>query len=174
MNWKGCGSVHGLIIRYCPGICLEGLRKATKNLSQDSRYLSQDLSLGPPEYEARVFVTTRPWRLVSMYVVTCHTENMLCYSVFLFWKYTSIFKYKPHFLHEDKGHRLCLQYSPRLFTVKCWQKMHFNFLRLLIDMIWVHYRLIFAMSIHSCIIMSVNVTEWMKQYKRTRQKMFRR
>jgi hypothetical protein len=32
---KGSGS--GLILRYYPGISMEGLRKTTKNLSQDSR-----------------------------------------------------------------------------------------------------------------------------------------
>jgi hypothetical protein len=58
MNWKGCErSGHGLILRYC--ICLEILRKKTKNLSQDSRYLSQDFDPGSSEYEARV-LTTRP------------------------------------------------------------------------------------------------------------------
>jgi hypothetical protein len=36
------------------GICQEGLSKATKNVSQDSRSLGQDLSPGPPEYEAGV------------------------------------------------------------------------------------------------------------------------
>jgi hypothetical protein len=51
MNWKGCG------------ICLEGLRKTTKNLSQDSRSPGRDLNPGPPEYEAGV-LTTRPRRLV--------------------------------------------------------------------------------------------------------------
>jgi hypothetical protein len=30
------GRGHGLIIRYYPGICLEGQRKTMKNLSQDS------------------------------------------------------------------------------------------------------------------------------------------
>jgi hypothetical protein len=30
-------SGHGLILRYCPGMRLEGLRKTTKNVNQDSR-----------------------------------------------------------------------------------------------------------------------------------------
>jgi hypothetical protein len=43
MTGKGfvAGSGHGVILRYSAGIRLKGLRKTTKNLSQDS------LSLGP-------------------------------------------------------------------------------------------------------------------------------
>jgi hypothetical protein len=37
-------SIPGL--RYCPGFCLEGPRKTTKNLNQDSRSSSRDLNLG--------------------------------------------------------------------------------------------------------------------------------
>jgi hypothetical protein len=44
------------IVAY-PGICLEGLRKSTKKLSQDSRSLGRDLNLSPPEYEAGVLTT---------------------------------------------------------------------------------------------------------------------
>jgi archaellum component FlaC len=36
---------------------LKGLRKATKNLSQDSWSLSQDLNPGPPKYKAEVLTT---------------------------------------------------------------------------------------------------------------------
>jgi hypothetical protein len=39
-------------------MALEGLRKATKSLIQDSRSPGRDLKPGPPEYEAGV-VTTR-------------------------------------------------------------------------------------------------------------------
>jgi hypothetical protein len=38
MNLKaaaGCG--RGLVLRFCSGVCMEGLRKTTKNLNQDSR-----------------------------------------------------------------------------------------------------------------------------------------
>jgi hypothetical protein len=38
--------------RYLPGICLDGLRKITKHLSQDNRCLGRDLSPGSPAYEA--------------------------------------------------------------------------------------------------------------------------
>jgi hypothetical protein len=39
-------------LRYYIGICLEGLRNAKKNISQDSQSLDWDLNLGPPKYEA--------------------------------------------------------------------------------------------------------------------------
>jgi hypothetical protein len=42
---------------YHTGICLEGMRKTTKNLSQDSRSLDRDLNQGPPEYEVCVLST---------------------------------------------------------------------------------------------------------------------
>jgi hypothetical protein len=52
------GSNHSLILRYYASIHLEGLRKTTENLSQDSR--SPVLDLNPrPNYEARV-LTTQP------------------------------------------------------------------------------------------------------------------
>jgi hypothetical protein len=50
MNWKGFGrGSRDLILRYYPGIRLEGLRKTTKTLNPDSR------SRGP-RYE---FLTSR-------------------------------------------------------------------------------------------------------------------
>jgi hypothetical protein len=51
MNWKGRGSGRGLILRQYFGMCLEGLWKTTKNVSQDSRFTGRDLNRGPPEYE---------------------------------------------------------------------------------------------------------------------------
>jgi hypothetical protein len=62
MNWKVCGrkrSWHNLM--YYSGICLEGLTKPTKNLSQDSRYPGRNFIPAPSEYDAGV-LTTRPWR----------------------------------------------------------------------------------------------------------------
>jgi hypothetical protein len=44
---------------YCLGICLEGLRKTMKNVSQDRRSLGCDLSVGRPMYEAGV-LTPQP------------------------------------------------------------------------------------------------------------------
>jgi hypothetical protein len=51
------GSGRGLILRYYPGIRLEGLRKTTKKLSQDSQSPGRDLNLEPPEYKVGVLTT---------------------------------------------------------------------------------------------------------------------
>jgi hypothetical protein len=59
------GSGRGLILRYCPWIRLEGLKKTTKPLRQDSRIPNRDLNLGPPEYEAGVLLI-RPRRSVLL------------------------------------------------------------------------------------------------------------
>jgi hypothetical protein len=65
MNWKGCGRKRSWPnLRYYPDICLEGLRKKTKNLSQFIRSPGRDLNPGPPEYEAEV-LTTRPRRSMA-------------------------------------------------------------------------------------------------------------
>jgi len=50
MNYKGC-KASGRGLWYYPGICLEGLRKTTKNFSQDSQHTGWDLSPGPPKYQ---------------------------------------------------------------------------------------------------------------------------
>jgi hypothetical protein len=55
MNWEGFGrSCCDLISRYYSSIRMEGLRKAAKTLSQDSRSPGRDLNPGPPEYKARI------------------------------------------------------------------------------------------------------------------------
>jgi hypothetical protein len=54
MRLKGSG--RGLIIRYYPGIRVEGLRKTTKNLSQDSRSPGRNLKPGSSEYEAGALI----------------------------------------------------------------------------------------------------------------------
>jgi hypothetical protein len=41
-------------LKYYPGIYLEGLRKMTEILSQQSRSSGRDLNSGPPEYDVRV------------------------------------------------------------------------------------------------------------------------
>jgi hypothetical protein len=46
-----------VILRYYPGIRLEGPRKTTKILSQDSMSSDRDMNPGPLEYEARVLTT---------------------------------------------------------------------------------------------------------------------
>jgi hypothetical protein len=55
------GTGHGPILRYYLSICLEGLRKTAKNISQDSRSQSRDSNPGPLEHDAGV-LTTRPQR----------------------------------------------------------------------------------------------------------------
>jgi hypothetical protein len=68
MNLKYLGgSCRGLIPRYYPGNFLEGMRKTTKNLSQDSRSPGRGLNPGLPEYEAGVLIT-RPQRSVTFRV----------------------------------------------------------------------------------------------------------
>jgi hypothetical protein len=63
MNWKGCGSkLSWPDLRLYPGICLEGPRKTTKNLSHDSRSPGRDLNRRPSEYEG--VLTSRPRRLL--------------------------------------------------------------------------------------------------------------
>jgi hypothetical protein len=60
MNLKGYGTkLSWPNLRYYPAICLEGLKKTMKTLSQDKRSSGRDLESGPPEYEAGV-LTTRP------------------------------------------------------------------------------------------------------------------
>jgi hypothetical protein len=39
-------------LRYCPDICLEGLRKVAENLLQDSWCPSQNLNQGPSNYKS--------------------------------------------------------------------------------------------------------------------------
>jgi hypothetical protein len=51
------GSGRVLFLRYYPDICIEGLRKPTKNISQDSRSSGRDLKPGPPENKAGVLTT---------------------------------------------------------------------------------------------------------------------
>jgi hypothetical protein len=59
------GSGRGLTLRQYTKICLEELRKTTKNLSQDSRFGGRHLKPAASKYEARV-VTSR-LRLVRHY-----------------------------------------------------------------------------------------------------------
>jgi hypothetical protein len=63
INRKGCGRKRPWPnLRYYPSICLVGLRKITKNLSQDSRIPGQDSKSGPTEYDAGA-LNIRPRRL---------------------------------------------------------------------------------------------------------------
>jgi hypothetical protein len=55
-------SGRGLILRYYPRIFPEGVRKAMKNLSQDSRSAGKDFNPGPTEYEAGVLTADCDFR----------------------------------------------------------------------------------------------------------------
>jgi hypothetical protein len=58
MNWKGYERKRPWPnLRCYHGICLEGLRETTKNLSQDSRSPGRDSNSGPPEYKARALTS---------------------------------------------------------------------------------------------------------------------
>jgi hypothetical protein len=46
-----------IMFRYCSSICLEGLRKTAKTLSQDIQSPGRYLTPDPPEYEAEVLTT---------------------------------------------------------------------------------------------------------------------
>jgi hypothetical protein len=62
MNYKleECGTKRSWPnLRHYLGNCLEGLRKTTKNLSQENQPPGRDLNAGPSEYEAQV-LATRP------------------------------------------------------------------------------------------------------------------
>jgi hypothetical protein len=63
-NWKQYGSGRSLIKETTP----EGLKKATKTLSQGSRSPDRDLKPGPSEHEAEV-LTIQPRRSVIKIVV---------------------------------------------------------------------------------------------------------
>jgi hypothetical protein len=67
------GSGHDLILRQCPGICLEGLNKTTNILSQDGQSRGRDFNPEPAEYEV-VVSTSRP--LCSVFMrITILNEN---------------------------------------------------------------------------------------------------
>jgi hypothetical protein len=58
------GSGCATILRFFPGICLEGLRKNTENLNQDSSSPDRDLNPEHPKYKAGVLTT---WPRCSAY-----------------------------------------------------------------------------------------------------------
>jgi hypothetical protein len=47
-------------LRYFPIICLDGMRKTTESLSQDSWYPGQDLNQASPKYKTRVLPLGQP------------------------------------------------------------------------------------------------------------------
>jgi hypothetical protein len=65
MNWNEYGRKRSWPnLRYYLGICLEGLRKVSKNLSYDIRSAGRHLNLGLPKYEAGVLTTNHDVRCV--------------------------------------------------------------------------------------------------------------
>jgi hypothetical protein len=60
-------------LRCYPGIRVEGLTKAMKNLSQYSRSLGRDLNPGPSKHKAGVLTTRSPrsavWNIVSQWLL---------------------------------------------------------------------------------------------------------
>jgi hypothetical protein len=76
MNWKGCERRRSCpIIRYQPGICLEGLRKTTKDLSQDSRSPGQHLNLG---FKAGVLTTQQRRSVFDYYSYIARVCDIFC------------------------------------------------------------------------------------------------
>jgi hypothetical protein len=66
MNYKDLvGSGRGLILRYYPGIRLEGLRKTTKSSISMAGHRGRVSNQGPPEYEAGL-LTTGPQRSAAI------------------------------------------------------------------------------------------------------------
>jgi hypothetical protein len=61
-------------LRYYPGICLEGLRKITNNISQDSLSPGRDLNLGPPKYEGVNHSTTTFGNSLATVLNECFIE----------------------------------------------------------------------------------------------------
>jgi hypothetical protein len=58
MNSEGCRrKLPWLNLRYYNAIFLDGLRKTTKYIEQDSRSLGRDLKQRAPEYETGVLIT---------------------------------------------------------------------------------------------------------------------
>lgn len=48
-------------LRYCPGICMEGLRKTTDSHSQDSWCPDQDTNQAPSEYKSKALLLESTW-----------------------------------------------------------------------------------------------------------------
>jgi hypothetical protein len=70
-----------LRVTYYPSICLQELKKITKNLSQDSRPPVRDLKPGAPEYKAGV-LATRPRRSVTKWKILIFTiATVHCYKI---------------------------------------------------------------------------------------------
>jgi hypothetical protein len=60
MNWKGFWRTIMAQLWYYLGICQEGVKKITVNLSQNSWCPSRDLNWAPPKYKFRAIPLHRP------------------------------------------------------------------------------------------------------------------
>jgi hypothetical protein len=50
---------------HYPGLCLEGVRRVTKNLNQGSRCPGRDSNRAPSEYESGALLLDRPARFYT-------------------------------------------------------------------------------------------------------------
>jgi hypothetical protein len=91
MSWKGYGrKLSWPNLRYYPGICLEGLRKTKKNLSQDSRSPGRDEPASATTWTWRsVCFSSRDWGRVGARV------NSPCLSI-TSWRRTRKMTVKLH------------------------------------------------------------------------------
>jgi hypothetical protein len=88
MNLKGFGRKRPWpnLSSYTGGICVYGLKKTMKDLSQDSRSPGRDLNSGPPEYEG--VLDTRPRRSIF-----CLSYPTLLYCLRLYYPIYYIYTY---------------------------------------------------------------------------------
>jgi hypothetical protein len=85
------GSGRGLIEIVC-GICLEVLKKPTKDLSLDSRPPDRDSTRAPPEYESRVSPLDHSVRFDQL---RCKLFKMVKIHIVVVW-YTAAYSLVLH------------------------------------------------------------------------------
>jgi hypothetical protein len=61
-----------------PEISPEGVRKTTRNLSQDSRSPGRDLNTSPPEYKAGILTTLRHVQSRVCVFYECSQVDIIC------------------------------------------------------------------------------------------------
>jgi hypothetical protein len=106
-EWRRTGkdlveSCRGLILRYCPSIRLEGLRKITKISIRIAGHRGLESKPGPPKYELGV-LTTRPRRSVikvmGLQIIASRPPWMTSLAYHISRKSTERFKGYPHILY---------------------------------------------------------------------------
>jgi hypothetical protein len=66
INWKDVkGSYSGLTLRYYPGTGLDGLRKTTKNFSQNSMCSGWDANQAPPAHNSEALPFKPTYKLAN-------------------------------------------------------------------------------------------------------------